>query len=325
VNTEAALELSVALGWYWVMRYRYEDAVRWIEAALALPGADAHPAQRVHLLCVEAEALWTLGRASEQAAILADAEHIARALGDPVSLTQVLGARAGHLGHADADGETRALVDEALTLADASGDEWEKAHVAAMMVMTASTLDELRDRVEHATRLLRRAGNAYTLALMLADAAYGALQLGGNTEALRFVTSAVPLARELNRSFVWLGVQASLGLAALFTYDIKTARAAFREELLLCREQAVLPLAYHGLAGGAALAALCGESRSSARLAGAASAHRYDHAQDAIDARLDAQFIASSRRSLGPEAWDSAFREGSRLSLDAAIGEALAS
>jgi hypothetical protein len=324
LNTEAALDLSVAVGWYWVMRYRYEDAVRWIDAILSLPGAAAHPAARVHLLRVKAEALWALGRGNEQGAMLADAEHTARTLGDPISLTQVLGALAGHLGHSDAAGETRAVVDEAVTVAGTSGDEWEMAHVAAMMVTTASSLDELRDRVERATRLLRRAGNAYTLALMLADAAYGALVLGGDDDALSFVTRAIPLARELNRSFVWLNLQASLGLAALFTDDVSTARAAFREELLLCQEQALLPHAYGGLAGMAALAAQRGESRSSARLAGAASAHRYDHAQNAIDARLDAEFYASSRRSLGPEAWDSAFREGSRLSLEGAIEEALA-
>ena len=140
------------------MRNRYEDAVRWIDAVLALPGADAHPAARVHLRRVKAEALWALGRGDEQAAILADAEHTARALGDPVVLTRVLRARAGHLGHTDAVRETRALVAEALTAAGASGDEWELAHVAAMLVMTASNLDECRDRVERATRLLTRPG-----------------------------------------------------------------------------------------------------------------------------------------------------------------------
>ena len=325
LDTEAALELSVAFSWYWVMRYRYEDAVRWIDAILTLPGAGASPAARVHLLRVKAEALWALGRTNEQAASLTDAELTARALGDPVSLTQALGSLAGHLGHADAGSQTRAVIDEALAAADASGDEWEMAHIAAMRGMTASSVDELRDSVDHATRLLRRVGNAYTLAQMLTDAAYSALLLGGDTEALSFVTSAVPLARELNRSFIWLGLQANLGLAALFTHNLSTAKAAFREGLLLCHEQAVLPRAYHGLAGMAALAAQGGESRSSARLAGAASAHRYDHTQDAIDARLDAEFYAISRRSLGPDAWDSAFREGSRLSLQDAIDEALTS
>ena len=68
-------------------------AVDWIEQALSLPRADADPALRVHLLCVKGTALWRLGRGAEQPAVLAAAEAIARALGDPVILSGALRMR----------------------------------------------------------------------------------------------------------------------------------------------------------------------------------------------------------------------------------------
>ena len=61
--------MCAALGWYWLMRDRYADAVDWIDQALSLPGADAHPALRVRALCVKAWRLWPLGRGAEQPAV----------------------------------------------------------------------------------------------------------------------------------------------------------------------------------------------------------------------------------------------------------------
>ena len=50
-DAEQALAMCAALGRYWLMRDRYADAVEWIDQALSLPGADAHPALRVRALC----------------------------------------------------------------------------------------------------------------------------------------------------------------------------------------------------------------------------------------------------------------------------------
>ena len=89
-SAEPALALCAALGWYWLMRDRYAEAVDWIDQALSLPGADAHPALRVRALCIKSWGLWPLGRGAEQSAAMAEAEAGARALADPVILSQVL-------------------------------------------------------------------------------------------------------------------------------------------------------------------------------------------------------------------------------------------
>ena len=63
-NAERALALAAALGRYWVMRDRYADAVDWVDQALNLPGADAHPALRVRVLRTKARCLSRAGARS---------------------------------------------------------------------------------------------------------------------------------------------------------------------------------------------------------------------------------------------------------------------
>ena len=41
-DAEPALAMVAALGRFWLMRHRYGDAVKWIDQALSMPGADAH-------------------------------------------------------------------------------------------------------------------------------------------------------------------------------------------------------------------------------------------------------------------------------------------
>ena len=139
-SAERALALAAALGPYWLMRNRYADAVDRVEQALALPPADADPALRVRLLCVQGAALWPLGRGIEQAAVLAAAEASARALGDPVLLSRVLRIRVMQEiqseGYAAADG----LADEALHWANVAGDD---------VGDRGSVAREGRRRVEH--------------------------------------------------------------------------------------------------------------------------------------------------------------------------------
>src|SRR5215210_9053929 len=79
-SAESALALCVALGGYWLMRDRYADAVAWIDRALSLPGADAHPELGICVRCIKSWALWPLGRGAEQSAVLVEAEATARTL-----------------------------------------------------------------------------------------------------------------------------------------------------------------------------------------------------------------------------------------------------
>jgi hypothetical protein len=78
-----------------------------------------------------------------------------------------------------------------------------------------------------------------------------------------------------------------------------------------------------GLGGLAAVAVVHGDDERAATLVGAADAHRFDRHKDPVDVRLEAEFFGPARIRCGTGAWNTAAREGSALSFEAAIAFAL--
>jgi predicted ATPase/class 3 adenylate cyclase len=323
-SAQQALEMCVALGQYWWMRNRYDDAVNWIDQALSMPGADTHRALRVRALCSKAEALYPQGRNPEQSAALAEAESIARALGDPLILSQTLELRSALGGAAGGDLDVAAAIaDEALDFATAANDDWAIAMAVFAKAKTAPTIAELRERVDRAAALLDQAGNMFFLAALLAGSAYVALCMGSDRDAKELVDRATPLTRALDDPYLSGLVRGNAGMAALLTGDTDAAHHAFREELVFSRDIVSPRSASEGLKGLAAVAAVRNDAHRAARLAGAAAAQRDDAPQDEVEARLDAAFIHPARTRHGTEAWDAAARDGGTLSLEDAIAYAL--
>jgi tetratricopeptide (TPR) repeat protein len=321
-SAERALALVAGLASYWLMRSRLGDAVYWVEQALSLPDANSHPALRVRALCLKAACLWSLGRLGERPAVMADAERVARRLGDPVVLSQVLQARADY---ESADGRldvADGLADEALRWARAANDEWEIARASRVRARGATSISALRERVEQAAPLLEEVGDIFQLADLLASASYLALCEGSDRDARELVHRAMPIARRLDHPFMWMIVSGNLGLAALLTGETDVARDAFREELQLCRELVVRPIA-EGLRGLAAVAVISNDVERAARLLGAATAHRYDEAEDPLDTRLRATFFEPARARWGVDAWSAAVYDGAALSFEDAVAYAL--
>ena len=317
-----ALTMVAALGPYWHLRDRYADSVDWIDRALALPGVEDHPAQQARALGVKAFAQRWRGRVAEGPAILAESEAVARALGDPRLLAYVLNgcsAMWSILGRPDA---ADTAADEALRCATAADDNWEIAEAWARKASAASNLPELRERVDRAAVLLEDVGNLLRLGELFGNAAYGALVMGGDRDAREFADRAAPIVRDRDSPRSWMILCGNTGLAALLTGDTDAARAAFREELELCRELVALPIACEGLLGLAAVAVVDADLSHAARLRGAAAAHGYEQ-QDDVEARLEAAFFATARTRHGADAWDTTVREGAQLSFENAIAYAL--
>jgi tetratricopeptide (TPR) repeat protein len=268
-------------------------------------------------------ALWDLGRAAEQPAVWAEAEAVARALGDPAVLSRALQPRVSGESLADRVDVAEALADEALRSAQTAGDEWTIAMAAFGKMMAAATIADLRERTDRAASRLEEVGNVFFLANLLASAAYGAMSLGSDLDAKELMERAVPIARRLDDPSLWMMVHGNFGLAALLTGDIERARDAFREELRICRELVVRPFAFEGLSGLAAVAATRGETDRAARLAGAAGVLHYGAPYAVVEDRLDAAFFEAARASCGADAWNVAADEGAALSFDDAIAYAL--
>jgi len=312
-----ALAMVAALCSYWDLRERYAaDAIDWIDRALALPGAEDHPAERARALSAKAFALRWRGRIAEGPAVLAEAEAVARAVGDSLLLAKVLIGCSAWWSIAGQSDVADTVADEALRCATAADDKWEIALAWRYKASGASDLPELRERVDRAAVLLEDVGNVVRLGQLFGNAAYDALIMGGDRDAREFADRAAPIVRDLDNP-------GNTGLAALLSGDTDAARDAFREELELCRQLSALPIAAEGLLGLAAVAVVDGDLSQAARLRGAAAAHGYGQQQDDVEARLEAAFFASARTRHGVDAWDTAVREGAQLSFENAIAYAL--
>ena len=190
------------------------DAVDWIDQALSLPGADAHPALRVRALSHQGDGLWPLGRGAEQSAILAEAEAIARELGDPAD--PVAGAPAAAstseaaLGRLDvADRARRRGASLGARGGRRMGD---RDGVLAQGDGGAHRIAELRERVDRAASLLSEAGNVFELASLLGSAAYRRCAEGSDRDAKEFTRLArLPIARELDDPFTGWSSTATSG------------------------------------------------------------------------------------------------------------------
>jgi hypothetical protein len=315
--------MVAALCSYWDLRERSAaDAAAWIDRALALPGAEEHPAEQARALLAKIFALRWRGRIAEGPAILAEAQAVARALGDPRLLAMVSHACSAWSTIAGRSDAADTVADEALRCATAADDEWEIAHAWRAKAGAASNLPELRERVDRAALLLEDVGNVFRLGRLFSDAAYDALAMGGDRDAREFADRAAPIVRNLDSPRSWMHLCGSLGLAALLTGDTDAARDAFREELEICRQLIALTIASEGLLGLAAVAVVDADLSHAARLRGAAAAHNYE-SQDDVEARLEETFFATARTRHGADAWDAAVQEGAQLSFDDAIAYAL--
>jgi hypothetical protein len=305
------------------MRDRYAEAVDWVERALKLPGADAHPVLRVQALSTKARCVWQIGRGSEEREIVIEVEAVARRLDDPVILSRALQLRAHNEIEFERLDRANAAADEALHWARVAGDEWEIAEASRVKAIAASSIAELRERIESASRRLSDVGNTYRLARLLNDIAYAALCLGAEQEATAFAARATPLAQALDSRYERMINSGNRGLAALLTGRTDAASHAFREELTLCRELVLRPVAFEGLRGLAAVAAVRDDVKRAATLVGAAAARRYDKPKDPVETRLDDTFFEPARTRFGTDTWDAAAREGSTFSFEDAITYAL--
>jgi predicted ATPase len=322
-KVQLALAMVAALGGYWATRERYGDAVDSVEQALTLPGADAHPALRIKALRAKASGLWRMGRGAEEPAVLAAMEAIARRLGDPVLLSQALQVRVQLEINSERIDVADSVADEALRWARVAGDEWQLAEASRSKAIAASTIADLRERVDVAAQRLTDVGNVYRLASLLIDATYAALCLGSERDAADFAARATPIVRAMDLRFERMINSGNLGLAALLGGQSGVAADAFREELTLCREMVVRPVAFEGLRGLAAVAVVDGDDRRAATLVGAADAHRYEQARDPVAARLDETFFDAARARSGAGAWDASVRHGRTLDFEDAIAYAL--
>ena len=189
---EQLLELSAALVDYWQRRDRSDEALQWVLPALRKTETAADPALRARALGKVLWPLWDSKRTDELPAVLAEAETLARTVPDLAIRAEVRSSCAAMQALIGRSDEAKLAADEALRIAQASGDAWTIAMAAWARALAAGSTEEWRARIDEAAPLLAGVGNAHNLNALYCLAVGSAWSRGCDAEAAMYLRSLHP-------------------------------------------------------------------------------------------------------------------------------------
>ena len=282
------LRLAGALARFWWTRSYLDEGTRWLEDALARPGAPPDALARAFRGL--GYLAWARGERGQSVRCHEHALALYREIGDSFGT----GASLMNLGvfwREEGDlPRARRLMEEAASLHRASGDVSAIAHTLGqlgLLALAEGDLERAAGLCEEGLALARGVGNDYTAAIILRAIAPVALQRGDHAEAAKHFGQGLEISRRLG----YEGAVASC------------------------------------LKGMAAVAAASGDHERAARILGAANAvdERLHGTPDPPEPPDDALFLAIARSHMGDERSLDAWAEGRSISLEDAVEYALTS
>jgi predicted ATPase len=218
---------------------------------------------------------------------------------------------------------------QALAIAKQVGNARDVARAELALGMTHTALGRLpegRERLTEALTRYRELGDAYGSALALLALGEAARATGDESAARPRYEEALGLLRKLGNVF-WPGhLLQSLAHFRVHQGDHRSACALLAEALELGREfnDPVVVNLYVAAMGSVAI--VRGKLREAVRLFAAAyaAAQRMERSFDSVDQQQLERNMAAARSSLGDEAFERAFAEGSHWTVEEAVAAAAA-
>jgi predicted ATPase len=324
-RAESMLRLVGDLGDYWWSSSRWEEGLRWLNAALSHAGSASEQARAKALLararCTDAHRSFEQHHRDLEAGLT-----LFRASGDTAGIAACLTHLAwdeAWCGHAD---QAEMLADEAVQAAQRAGDERVLALALSISAIVASGYDTVVQRAVAAVRHLETVGDLVALVRVCGNVGYLATVERRYDDALSWLDRGEEFARRLESQSALFFIRTNRGLARLFLDDFDEAGQDFRDALVACRDGSK-DVIDETLLGLAAVEAEAGDLERAAHLAGAAEALETAERsadEDAIWDRLHDAILTAARLRYGPENWDRAAHEGAALDVQEAIDLALA-
>jgi predicted ATPase/DNA-binding CsgD family transcriptional regulator len=323
-HAEDALRLCVTLWRFWFWRGHLSEGRGWLEQALRA-GSRGDSLMRARSLSCAGFLASNQGDFTQAEALCEEGLHMGQRLNDPSSKALALMG----LGHASSWGRdsvrARAMFEQSLAHYRDLGDEWGTATVLTYLGNVAffnADYVAARALLEEASTLFRKTGQTWGMGVALFSLGLAILSKHkGDTRARALLQEAFENLNALGDLRSLIRVAVGLGRIALDTGELQLARAHWHEGFSLAQEVGDKWAIAHCLDGFAGLATLEHQPELAARLFGAA-----DGLRDHIGAGLPPAFQAwrerelpIARSALGDRAFDTAFAEGRRLTLDRAL------
>lgn len=290
-DTEAALRLAGALGWFWALRGHTREGRDQLARVLALPGADAPSLGRARALdeAGRLELAYVRGDRQAARAFLEGAVAIARRVGDHRALARALAGLGQDFREAADYPRAAALYGELLALSRAAGDE---SGIATALYYLGVIARMQGDRpgaaalYEESLAIRRRLGTRHGIAEALRGLGDLARMDGLHRRATRLYLESLKLTAELR--------------------DLQCSVGTLEGLALVTAAQGLAERSIRLFAAAAALRRRIGAPQTAAR-----------------QAEMDAG-LATARRLLSDAAYPVAWAEGGAWDLDQAVGYALA-
>jgi predicted ATPase/class 3 adenylate cyclase len=327
----SALRLAGALQWYWFFRGRLSEGRRWLERALALPGAEDRTVGRAKAL---AGAWWLAFEQGERRARLPQLEEcvaIWRQVGDTRGLAHAL----VFLGLAQRHGDATALCacfEESTALFRAMDDRWGLAHALYFYVAALGTSrnyaqqpladgPDVRSLIAQSHALFRELDDPWGLGGTLWQRGMVAAQEGDIATAHTLLGESLAQSRRAQDAWRITATLATLADLAVTAGDLAGAVALYQESLATARELSEMEAIETCLTGTAQVLWKHGRPAVAVRMLATVESvlDLAGLAAESHSRRRLASATAPLRVELGEEAFAAAWKDGRALSLEQAI------
>jgi non-specific serine/threonine protein kinase len=327
-TAEKELRLAGALGRYWQFRGSISEGREWLDHALE--HAERRPSVALALALNWAGVFNVLHYDRARARALAEESvAVSRAVDTPALLSMALrhlAATERAIGHG---GRARELLGDALAAARSGDDARESAFGLASLGATDIEEGDLslgRHRLEQAVSLARQSGDQSAVAYSLANLAYLECHEANLDRAQELFTAATTQAANFQWDLVFSAGHRWLAWIQLRRGDLAAAVPYTRAALRSARERGDRSTTLGALRVYAVLQEERGNQVAATRVYGLAS--NVDTAPGTNSSvlfgpRQEEERLAAVRAALGPDAFEAAWAEGQRMTLEQAIDDAL--
>lgn len=327
-DSEKAMRLAGALGWFWLVRGRWSEgrsACAWAFALSGVPGKNATTTKVLHWL---GNLAFSQGDLEEARAFYEQALAIQRELEDLGGVAAALN-NLGRVSRADGDEEgARALFRESLALYRRTDDRHGTAEVLTNLGELAEAhgnLDRARANYEECLAVHRELDDGPGIAGTLARLGVISEKQANDPEAMSFHEESLALAREIPDRSVTGSALTGIGRVLTRAGQLERAEDALREALSIRVDLGERAGAARSLLALAGLAGVRRDWARAARLLAAAGRLRESIGDPptSLEAEERSRQAAALRESMGEGAFTEAWNDGRRFSQEQAHAYAL--
>jgi predicted ATPase len=324
-DPESALRLVAALTWWWYFSGRLAEGRRWQDAALAMPGAEAHGTLRARVFVGAGKLSMYLMQMPQAVALSARGAELAAAHGDLETETWGLYQQAVPMGMRQPD-ESLRLLDVVTARFAAAGDRWGEALALVYSGIPPSFQSgkeaEATRRLSEGRRRLQAMGDEWGASVGDHYLGLMALRRGDLESAGRCAAEVLRVAESLGDGYRVASAWQQLARIAIAGARWHDAAVRLHAAALLHHEQGRTGYAAAVLQQCAVVALRIGEPKLAARLFGATEVDRGPmnyHLVMPTEAAAASEARDALARHLGAPAWDRLRAEGRGWTLAQAL------